>query len=174
MADKHIISALVENRPGVLTHIAGLFASRGFNIDSLAVGETETPDLSRITVVVRGDEGILEQVRKQLDKVIDVIRVTELSSVDHVERDLMLINVNAPAGKRSEILEVTEVFRGKIVDIGARHVMIEISGPENKIEAFIELMRPYGIREMVRTGRVALVRGSDGANRRRPKPAGEE
>jgi len=174
MAGKHIISALVENRPGVLSHIAGLFASRGFNIDSLAVGETETPELSRITVVVRGDAGILEQVRKQLAKVIDVIRVTELSSVDHVERDLMLINVNAPAGKRSEILEVTEVFRGKIVDIGAKHVMIEISGPENKIEAFIELMRPYGIREMVRTGRVALMRGGDGANRRRQKSADEE
>jgi acetolactate synthase-1/3 small subunit len=174
MAGKHIISALVENRPGVLTHIAGLFASRGFNIDSLAVGETETPELSRITVVVRGDVGILEQVRKQLAKVIDVIRVTELSSVDHVERDLMLINVNAPAGKRSEILEVTEVFRGKIVDIGAKHVMIEISGPENKIEAFIELMRPYGIREMVRTGRVALMRGGDGGNRRRQKSADEE
>lgn len=169
MTGKHIISALVENRPGVLAHIANLFASRGFNIDSLAVGETETQQYSRITAVVRGDEDILEQVRKQLGKVIDVIRVTELSGQNYVERDLMLINVSAPAGKRGEILEITEVFRGKIVDISTRHVMIEISGPEQKIEAFIELMRPYGIREMVRTGRVALVRGGGNANKHRPR-----
>lgn len=174
MTGKHLISALVANQPGVLAHIAGLFASRGFNIDSLAVGETETPEYSRITVVVRGDESILEQVRKQLGKVIDVVRVTEMSSEDHVERDLMLIRVNAPAGKRSEILEVTEVFRGKIVDIGARHVMIEISGPENKIEAFIELMRSYGIREMVRTGRVALLRGTDNSSKRRQRADDQE
>jgi acetolactate synthase-1/3 small subunit len=170
---KHVISALVENRPGVLAHVAGLFASRGFNIDSLAVGETETPEYSRLTVVVRGDEAIMEQVRKQLAKVIDVVRVTELSGQDYVERDLMLIKINAPAGKRGEILEVTEVFRGKIVDISPRHVMIELSGPEKKVEAFIELMRPYGIREMVRTGRVAMQRGTGAATNRRPQEAAE-
>lgn len=160
MQGRHVISATVENRSGVLAHIAGLFASRGFNIDSLAVGETESPDFSRVTVVVRGDDAVLEQVRKQLGKLISVIRVIELSGTDHVERDLMLIKVGAPAGKRSEILEVCKVFRGNIVDISPRHVIIEISGPEPKIEAFIELMRPYGIREMVRTGRVAMARGT--------------
>lgn len=159
MERKHVISALVSNRPGVLAHIAGLFASRGFNIDSLAVGETESDEYSRLTVVVRGDESILEQVRKQLGKVIDVIRVNELSGQNYVERDLMLIKVSAPAVRRGEILEVTEVFRGKIVDIGPKHIIIEIAGPEQKIEAFVELMRPYGIRELVRTGRVAMVRG---------------
>ena len=167
MERKHVISALVENRPGVLAHIAGLFASRGFNIDSLAVGETESPQYSRVTVVARGDEGILEQVRKQLSKVIDIIRVTELSGQDYVERDLMLLKVNAPAGKRGEILEITEVFRGKVVDIGPKHVMIEISGPEEKVEAFVELMRPYGIHELVRTGRVAMLRGAGVGKSRR-------
>ena len=170
MEGKHIISAIVENRSGVLAHIAGLFASRGFNIDSLAVGETETAEYSRITVVVRGDDTILEQVRKQLGKLISVIRVTDLSKADHVERDLMLIKVSAAAGKRGEILEITEVFRGNVVDISPKHVMIEISGPEQKIEAFIELMRPFGIREMVRTGRVAMMRGGDNASRRRQTP----
>lgn len=174
MEQKHVISALVENRPGVLAHIAGLFAGRGFNIDSLAVGETESPHTSRITVVVKGDDAILEQVRKQLAKVIDVLRVTEMSREDRVERDLMLIKVNAPPGKRSEILEVTEVFRGKVVDIGPKHVMIEIAGPERKIEAFIALMRPFGIREMVRTGRVALARGSTNLGKARKKSADQE
>ncbi len=167
MERKHVISALVENRPGVLAHLAGLFASRGFNIDSLAVGETEKPEHSRITVALRGDDAILEQVRKQLGKVIDVIRVTELSGRNYVERDLMLIKVSASAAKRGEILEVTDVFRGNVVDISPRHVMIEISGPEEKIEAFIELMRPYGIREMVRTGRVAMLRGWGGGKNQR-------
>ena len=174
MEQKHVISALVENRPGVLAHIAGLFAGRGFNIDSLAVGETESPHTSRITVVVKGDDAILEQVRKQLAKVIDVLRVTEMSREDRVERDLMLIKVSAPAGKRSEILEVTKVFRGKVVDISGKHVMIEISGPEQKIEAFIALMRPFGIREMVRTGRVALSRGSTNSGKTRKKSADQE
>ncbi len=159
MERKHVITALVANRPGGRAHIAGLFASRGFNIDSLAVGETESDEYSRLTVVVRGDESILEQVRKQLGKVIDVIRVNDLSGQNYVERDLMLIKVSAPPARRGEILEVTEVFRGKVVDIGSKHIMIEISGPEDKIEAFVELMRPYGIRELVRTGRVAMVRG---------------
>jgi acetolactate synthase I/III small subunit len=174
MEQKHVISALVENRPGVLAHIAGLFAGRGFNIDSLAVGETESPHISRITVVVKGDDAILEQVRKQLAKVIDVLRVTEMSREDRVERDLMLIKVSAPAGKRSEILEVTKVFRGKVVDISGKHVMIEISGPERKIEAFIAMMRPFGIREMVRTGRVALSRGIANPGKPRKKSADQE
>jgi acetolactate synthase-1/3 small subunit len=156
---RHIISAIVENRPGVLAHIAGLFAGRGFNIDSLAVGETEDPNRSRMTVVVMGDDAVLEQVRKQLGKIIDVIKVSDYSGVDYVERDLALVKVAVKPEKRGEIFEIVEVFRGKVVDIGAKHLTLEISGPEKKIEALIDLMKPYGIREVVRTGRIAIARG---------------
>ena len=156
---RHVISAIVENKPGVLAHIAGLFAGRGFNIDSLAVGETEDLTRSRLTVVARGDDAVLEQVRKQLAKIIDVIKVVDFAGADTVERDLMLIKVAASPDRRGEIFEVVEVFRGKVVDIGARHLTLEVSGPEKKIEAFVHLMKPYGIKELVRTGRVALARG---------------
>jgi acetolactate synthase-1/3 small subunit len=156
---RHIISAIVENKPGVLAHIAGLFAGRGFNIDSLAVGETDDPARSRMTVVVRGDDAVLEQVRKQLGKIVDVIKVADFSGVEHVERDLALVKVGVKPGKRSEIFEIAEVFRGKVVDIGPSHLTIEIAGPEKKTEAFIDLLRPYGIREVVRTGRIAIARG---------------
>ena len=156
---RHVLSAVVQNVPGVLAHISGMLASRGYNIDSLAVGETEDPHLSRMTFVVVGDDRILEQVRKQLEKIVTVVKVDDISAQDYVERDLMLLNVKAPpGGQRSEIRELVEVFRGKIVDVGAQEVMIEISGRENKIEAFIERMRPYGITELVRTGRIAMVR----------------
>jgi len=163
---RHVLSALVQNRPGVLSHISGMLASRGYNIDSLAVGETEEPRLSRMTFVVVGDDSILEQVRKQLEKIVTVVRVDDISSQDHVERDLMLIKVAAAPGKRSEILELVEIFRAQIVDVAADVVLIEISGKERKIEAFIELMRPFGIIELVRTGRIAMVRG---ANSQPPK-----
>lgn len=156
---RHIISAVVENKPGVLAHIAGLFAGRGFNIDSLAVGETEDPTRSRMTVVVRGDDAVLEQVRKQLGKIIDVIKVSDFSGMDMVERDLMLIKVAVRPEKRGEVFEIVEVFRAKVVDIGPKHLTLELSGPEKKIEAFVELMKPYGVRELVRTGRIALARG---------------
>jgi acetolactate synthase-1/3 small subunit len=156
---RHIISAIVENRPGVLAHIAGLFAGRGFNIDSLAVGETEDPNRSRMTVVVMGDDAVLEQVRKQLGKIIDVIKVSDYSGVDYVERDLALVKVAVKPEKRGEVFEIVEVFRGKVVDIGTKHLTLEISGPEKKVEAFIDLMKPYGIREVVRTGRIAIARG---------------
>jgi acetolactate synthase-1/3 small subunit len=156
---RHVISVFVENKPGVLSHIAGLFAGRGFNIDSLAVGETEDPGRSRMTIVVRGDDAVLEQVRKQLDKMIDVIRVTDFGDADRVERDLMIIKVTVKPEKRGEVFEVAEVFRGKVVDIGPRHLSIELSGPEKKVEAFVDLMKPYGIREVVRTGRIAMARG---------------
>ena len=136
-----------------------MLASRGYNIDSLAVGETEDPQLSRMTFVVVGDDSVLEQVRKQLEKIVTVVRVDDVSSQDHVERDLMLIKVAAPHGRRSEIRELAEIFRGRIVDVAAEMVMIEISGKERKIEAFIELMRPFGIIELVRSGRIAMVRG---------------
>jgi acetolactate synthase-1/3 small subunit len=156
---RHVLSAVVQNVPGVLSHISGMLASRGYNIDSLAVGETEEPHLSRMTFVVVGDDNVLDQVRKQLEKIVTVVRVDDVSASDHVERDLMLIKVSTAAGTRSEIRELTEVFRGRIIDVAPDMVMIEISGQERKIEAFIEMMRPFGIVELVRTGRIAMVRG---------------
>ncbi|TWT38349.1 acetolactate synthase small subunit [Blastopirellula retiformator] len=155
---RHVLSAVVQNVPGVLAHISGMLASRGYNIDSLAVGETEEPNLSRMTFVVVGDDQVLEQVRKQLEKIVTVVRVYDVSSQDFVERDLMLIKVSTSGGKRSEIRELSDIFRGRIVDIGAEDVVIEMSGPENKIIAFIDCMRPFGIAELARTGRIAMVR----------------
>ena len=157
---RHVLSALVQNQPGVLAHISGMMASRGFNIDSLAVGETEAPNLSRMTFVVHGDDAELEQVRKQLGKIVTVVKVLDISSEDYVERDLMLIKVTCSSEKRPEIFQLTESFRGRVVDIQHENVMMEISGTEGKVEAFIELMRPYGILELARTGRIALVRGA--------------
>ena len=156
---RHVLSALVQNQPGVLAHISGMLASRGFNIDSLAVGETEDAQLSRMTFVVNGDDNTLDQVRKQLDKIISIVRVDDISSENFVERDLMLIKVVAPPEKRTEIALLVEMFRGRVVDIDHDNLMVEISGQEGKVEAFIELMRPYGILELARTGRIALVRG---------------
>ena len=159
---RHVLSALVQNQPGVLAHISGMLASRGFNIDSLAVGETEDANLSRMTFVVHGDDAELEQVRKQLHKVVTVVKVHDISSEDFVERDLMLIKVKAVPPQRMEISLLVEMFRGRVVDISADSLMIEIGGQERKVEAFIELMRPYGILELARTGRIALVRGRPG------------
>lgn len=156
---RHVLSALVQNQPGVLAHISGMLASRGFNIDSLAVGETENPDLSHMTFVVHGDDAELEQVRKQLDKVVTVVKVEDISSEDFVERDLMLVKVKADAPQRTELVLLVEMFRARVVDISPGTLLIEISGQERKIEAFIELMRPYGIVELARTGRIAMVRG---------------
>jgi acetolactate synthase-1/3 small subunit len=155
---KHVLSALVMNQPGVLAHISGMLASRAFNIESLAVGETENPEYSRVTFVVEGDERVLDQVRKQLEKIINVVRVIDFSNQKYVERDLMLMKVNTGNDHRAEIKELVEIFRGRIVDVSRTHVMVEISGQEGKLEAFIELMRPFGILEMVRTGRIALQR----------------
>jgi acetolactate synthase-1/3 small subunit len=146
------------NQPGVLAHISGMLASRAFNIDSLAVGATENEEFSRLTFVVNGDEKVLDQVRKQLEKIVTVVKVQDYLKEDFVERDLMLIKVSTASGRRSEVRELTDIFRGAIVDVGAEHVMIEISGRENKIEAFIDRMREFGILEMVRTGRVAMLR----------------
>ena len=161
MSDRqqHIISVVVQNKAGVLARIAGLFSSRGYNIDSLAVGETEDPMLSRITLVTSGDESVIEQIRKQLNRLIDVIKVYEFDDEDYIERDLLLVKVTAPPGKRGEIMQIADVFRGKIVDVGARHMVVELSGPESKITAMIDLLRPFGIKEMVRSGRIALTRG---------------
>jgi acetolactate synthase I/III small subunit len=157
---RHVLSALVQNQPGVLAHVSGMFASRGFNIDSLAVGETENPHLSRITVVLVGDDRVLEQIRKQLEKIITVVKVVDISREDYVERDLMLLKVDAPPSKRAELQSLVEIFRGRILDVGPEQMMIEISGKESKLEAFIEAIRPHGIRELARTGRIALVRNS--------------
>ena len=155
---RHVLSALVMNQPGVLAHISGMLASRAFNIDSLAVGATENDQFSRMTFVVNGDERVLDQVRKQLEKVVTVVKVLDFVGQDYVERDLMLTKVSTANGSRAEIRELVDIFRGKIVDVSPDHVMIEISGQESKIEAFIDLMRPFGIHEMVRTGRIAMLR----------------
>ena len=160
----HLFSCIVQNRPGVLAHVAGLFAGRGFNIDSLTVGRTDDPNLSRMTIATSGDEQILEQIRKQLSKVIDVVRVYDLGEVDCVDRDLVLIKVNAQPSRRREILQIVELFRGRAVDVSQKELVLELSGTEDKIEAFIEIMRPFGIKELARTGRIAMARG--------PKPGG--
>ncbi len=156
---KHVISVLVENKVGVLSRITGLFSGRGFNIESLAVGETENMAISRMTIVVSGDDSILEQVRKQLGKVVDTIKVTDFTGTDHVERNLILIKVSALPGKRNEIIDLVDVFRGKIIDVGQKDMIVEISGPEERLEAVLNLLRPYGIKEVTRTGRIAMNRG---------------
>ena len=155
---KHIISALVENKPGVLAHVAGMFAARAFNIDSLVVGRTEDPKLSRMTIVVVGDDRVVEQVRKQLAKIVPVVKVQDFAGQPVVARDLMLITITAPPDKRPEILSLIEMFKAKVVDIGARQIMVEVSGPESKIEAFIDACKPYGIKNVARTGTIAMPR----------------
>ena len=159
---KHIICALVENKSGVLAHIAGLFSARSFNIDSLTVGATEDPNVSRMTIVVAGDDAILEQIRKQLEKVIDVLKVVDMSGKNYVERDLALIKVSATPEQRTEIVGIVGIFRGRVVDIAPSYMTIEVSGPEAKIEACVELLNPYRIKEMVRAGVVAMIRGDTG------------
>lgn len=155
---RHILSALVMNQPGVLAHISGMLASRAFNIDSLAVGATENEEFSRLTFVVNGDEKVLDKVRKQLEKLVTVVTVQDYVHQKYVERDLMLMKVSTEGGRRTDIRELVDIFRGRIVDVGPAHVMVEISGRESKIEAFIDRMREFGILEMVRTGRVAMLR----------------
>lgn len=155
---KHILSSLVLNKPGVLAHVAGMFAARGFNIDSLAVGRTDDPTLSRMTIVVVGNDKVVEQVRKQLIKIVEVVKVQDFAGQDVVSRDLMLLSVACTPEKRPEILALIEMFGGKVVDIGQKFVMVEVAGPENKIEAFIDLCRPYGVKSIVRTGTVAMAR----------------
>ena len=155
---RHTMSLLVENRFGVLARISGLFSGRGFNIDSLAVGETQDPSVSRMTIVVRGDDQILEQIKKQLNKLIDVIKILDLTEEECIERELMLIQVSATSKNRSEIMEIANVFRAKVVDISHNTLTIEISGSGAKVEALLELLRPFGIKEMVRTGKTVMKR----------------
>ena len=156
---RHTLAVLVENKSGVLTRVAGLFSRRGYNIDSLAVGVTEDPTVSRMTIVVRGDDHVLEQVTKQLNKLIDVIRVTDLGAEESVERELALIKVVADANNRSEIIQIVDIFRARIIDVAAKSMTIEVTGDEGKIMGIEQLLRPFGIKEMVRTGKVAMTRG---------------
>jgi acetolactate synthase-1/3 small subunit len=157
---RHTLSVLVENRAGVLSRVAGLFSRRGFNIDSLAVGVTENPEVSRMTIVVNGDEYIVEQVSKQLNKLIDVIKIKRLDKHESVSRELALIKVSATAATRSEIVQIVEIFRAKIVDVSKSTLTIEISGDTDKVAALEDLLRQFGIKEIVRTGTISIERGN--------------
>ena len=161
---RHTISVTVENKFGVLARVSGLFSSRGYNIDSLTVGETHDPSVSRMIIVVRGDDRVLDQVIKQLDKLVDIIEVRDFSSDSYVGRELMMLKVSCEDGTRTEILEIASIFRAKIIDIGHASLIIQITGDEEKITAFIELMTPFGIMEVSRTGKVAMVRELNGKN----------
>ncbi len=157
---KHTLAILVENKAGVLSRVASLFSRRGYNIDSLAVGVTEDPDISRITIVVHGDDHVLEQVTKQLNKLIDVIKVSDIGGDEAVERELALIKVSADVDTRAEIIQIANIFRGRIVDVAPKSMTVEITGDEGKIQAIEKLLRQFGIKELVRTGKIAMVRGS--------------
>jgi acetolactate synthase-1/3 small subunit len=165
-ARKHTISVLVENKFGVLSRVAGLFSARGYNIESLSVGETLDASVSRMTLVVRGDEFVIEQVVKQLHKLIDVIKVIDLTQENHVERELVLMRINAEPQHRAEILRTADIFRAKVVDVTPATLTLEVTGDEQKLDAIIELLRPMGIQELVRTGKVAIARGSKAARKR--------
>jgi len=166
---KHTIAVLVENRLGVLSRVAGLFSARGYNIESLSVGEKLDPAVSRMTLVVRGDAFVIEQVMKQLHKLIDVIKVNDLTDDSHVERELVLVRVNAEPQHRAEILRVGDIFRAKVVDVTAVSYVLEATGDEGKIDAMLELLRPMGIQEVVRTGKVAIGRGPKTRVKRAPE-----
>jgi acetolactate synthase-1/3 small subunit len=159
---RHTITVTVENKFGVLARISGLFSSRGYNIDSLAVGETNDPAISRMTIVVHGDDRIVEQVSKQLGRLVDVIEVNDLPEGTYVGRELCLVKVKCEGGRRTEIMEIVDVFRAKVIDIGHTALTIQITGTENKIEAFVQLMEPFGIIELARTGKVAMLRELNG------------
>ena len=156
---RHILAVLVENNPGVLTRVAGLFSRRGYNIDSLTVGRTENSRVSRMTIVVSGDDLVLEQVTKQLHKLVDVIKINDITSDQYVDRELVLIKVGADPAVRGEIMQIVDIFRARIVDIGRKTLMIECTGDEGKTNAVIESLMPFGIKELVRTGKVAMLRG---------------
>ena len=158
---KHIISVLVENHFGVLAHVSGLFSARGFNIDSLAVGETDDPTVSRMTIVAHGDDRVIEQIMKQLDKLVDVIKVQDVTQEEMIERELVLIKVKAQASIRADLMQIVHAFRAKVVDVNPKTVTVEVTGNGSKIDAMLELLRPFGIREVVRTGTVALSRKSE-------------
>ncbi|MBI5633611.1 MAG: acetolactate synthase small subunit [Nitrospirae bacterium] len=155
---RHTISVLVENKFGVLSRISGLFSGRGYNIESLSVGETIDPNISTMTIVTSGDDWIVEQINKQLNKLIDVIKVVDMTELDHVEREMVMIKVSPRQEDKAEVLRLAEIFRGRIVDSSPKTYTIEVTGNEKKIEAFVELLRPMGIKEFVRTGKIAIAR----------------
>jgi len=159
---KHTLVALVEDRPGVLNRVASLFRRRSFNIESIAVGHAEQPDLSRMTIVVEGDTAKVEQVRKQLDKIIEVVKIVDITEEDMVARELALIKVRALAPTRSEIIQIVDIFRANIVDVASDSLIIEVTGDEEKINSLFNLLRGFGIKEIARTGRIALTRGGAG------------
>ncbi len=159
MEREYTIAVLVENKSGVLAHIAGLFSGRGFNIKELSVGETENSEYSRMTIVVRGDDQIVEQIKKQLNKFIDVVKVIDLTNIPSVHREIILIKIKAPQNRRQEIFQIAEVFKGKVVDISHDSLTLEVTGITEKIEALVSILKPYGIQEIARTGRVSISRG---------------
>ncbi len=158
MEEKHVITMLVDNEPGVLSRVVGLFSGRGFNIESLCVAETVTPGVSRITIVTKANRPLLEQIEKQLNKLINVIKVRDLSGADSVKREMALICVRAAPEHRAEILRIVDIFRCKVVDVGLEHYIIEVTGTEDKLEALLNLLRPMGIKKIARTGTIALLR----------------
>ena len=157
---KHTLVAIVQDKPGVLNRMASLFRRRGFNIDSIAVGHSEIPHLSRVTIIVNGSNAIVEQVRKQLDKLVDVVRVSDISGDKITVRELALVKVKASSATRSEIIEIADIFRANIVDVSSDSLTIEITGEEEKIESLLKLLKGFGIREIARTGRIAMVKGT--------------
>jgi acetolactate synthase-1/3 small subunit len=157
---RHTITVTVENEFGVLSRVVGLFSGRGFNIDSLSVAETMDPTVSRMTIVTRGDDQIIEQITKQLNKLVNVIKVVDLTMGDYIGREMVLVKMNANEKTKAEILRLSEIFRGKIVDVSPATYTIELTGDDGKIKAALELLQPLGIKEIVRTGRVAIQRGS--------------
>lgn len=159
---KHTISVLVENHFGVLARVSALFSARGYNIDSLCVGETENPDISRMTVVVRGDENVLTQIMKQLNKLVDVIEVQDLTKEAYVERELVMVKVAADNKSRSDVVEITSIFRAKVVDVGKESMIVLATGAKGKVSAFVDMLRPFGILELARTGQIAIARSSSG------------
>ncbi len=167
---KHTLSVLVENKPGVLARIAGLFSRRGFNIDSLAVGPTEHPEVSRMTIVVNVEESPLEQVTKQLNKLVEVIKIVELEGSAAVTRELLLVKVKADAETRGQVLETVQLFRAKVVDVATDAVTIEVTGSAEKLEAFLRVLEPFGVRELVQSGMVAVGRGGRSITDRTLRP----
>ena len=157
---RHIFSVLVENKFGVLARVAGLFSGRGFNIDSLSVSETEDPNTSQMTIVTHGDEAIIEQIEKQLNRLIEVITITDITKENHVEREMILVKVAVDTATRGEVLQIVDIFRARTIDVAPESLTIEITGDENKLRAVIDMLRPYGIRELVRTGKVAIMRST--------------
>jgi len=155
---RHTISLLVENKFGVLSRVSGLFSGRGYNIESISVGETIDPAIAQMTIVTTGDDQIIEQITKQLNKLIDIIRVTDMTELDHVEREMILLKVKPRSDRKLEVIELTNIFRGKIIDSSEKTFTIEITGDEDKLRAFINLMKPIGIKELIRTGKVAIAR----------------